>query len=60
MYKLIIHPANQWGFPVSLAQFDDDDEIINGFTLNTFDTEEAQRMYATDLSKMTNWIIEGE
>ena len=56
-YRIILHPANQHGWGVSLMKLVDG-EIETGFTLISLDSREKQLRYAEELHQMTNWAWE--
>jgi hypothetical protein len=56
-YKLMMHD-NQFGFGVSLTQYDEAGELRNGFVMNTFDTRGERQKYIAELAEFTGYEIE--
>lgn len=57
MYKIMMHEQNQHGWSVSLVKYENN-ELTNGFTLNSFKTPKEQIDYIKDFAVMTGYEVE--
>ena len=57
MFKIMMHDKNQYGFAVSLTKYEGD-ELISGFTLNSFKSVYEQQKYALEFAELTGFVME--